>query len=239
MKAPLQIAWWSARRWGSVSGFQPRQSVPYSLTKKGFRYFSKNRAVFSGHHARGVLLVVGVVLGEVHLRERVEVRPLAAAGEARGDEVAQRVDGPQVATLLAVPGHHVLVLQVAVLVVDLVEELPGEQVGERAPAGHQVAEALLVDLPGLRAGEEVVLGGARPAVRRVVGAARPEVVPAPEVWLHLEDAVVVEAEHDEDAAALGLRQDPVEAPGGVEAVAGPVAPVPLDPERLAHIQSRM
>jgi len=43
--APLQTAWCRARKCGSVSGFQPFQSVPYSLTKKGFWYLSKKCAV--------------------------------------------------------------------------------------------------------------------------------------------------------------------------------------------------
>ena len=92
VKTPLQIAWCKARKCGSVSGFHPLQSVPYSLTKKGLWYFSKNRAVFCGHHLRRMLFVVGMVLGEVHLRQGVEVGPLAAAGEARGDQVPAGID---------------------------------------------------------------------------------------------------------------------------------------------------
>ena len=62
--------------------------------------------------------------------------------------------------------------------------------------------------------------------------AGPEVVAAPEIWLDLKDAVIVETEHDEDAAALGLGEDAIELPCVVLAVAKLVLAVPLEPESL-------
>jgi hypothetical protein len=50
----------------------------------------------------------------------------------------------EVGAHVAVPIDDVLVLEVFVDIVDLVEELPGQHIGKRAPAGDHVTEPLLV-----------------------------------------------------------------------------------------------
>src|ERR1035437_10484125 len=109
--------------------------------------------------------------------------------------MAERIDRPQSATHVAVPGEHITVLQVSVLVVNLIEELPGQDIRESPPARHDVAQPLFIQLLRLVAGKELVLYLARTTVRRIVGVAGPKVVPTPVVGLHLKDAVIRSEEH--------------------------------------------
>ena len=60
----------------------------------------------------------------------------------------------------------------------------------------------------------------------------PIIVPAPKVGFHFKDAVVVEAEHNEDAPAFGLGQDAIELPRVIHAVMDLVSALALDREGL-------
>ena len=62
--------------------------------------------------------------------------------------------------------------------------------------------------------------------------AQPKVIAAPKIGFHFKDAVIVQTEHDKDAAALGFGQDTIKPPGVIHMIIELVSPVPFEPEGL-------
>src|SRR5690606_3446656 len=55
-----------------------------------------------------------------------------------------------------------------------------------------------------------------------------EVVPTPEIGFHLEDAVVIEAQHHVDSASLRFRKHTIQPPSIVESISDLVLAIPFD-----------
>jgi hypothetical protein len=122
--------------------------------------------------------------------------------------------------------------------VHLVPELPGQQVGGRAPASHHVAETAAEELPRRLVAEEPERSVERSTVLGVVGIVRPL-----GVGVEREGSVVLDREHHVDVVSLGGLEHPVELPGAVETVVVvtqardhrvALAPQPLDAEGPAR-----
>jgi len=79
---------------------------------------------------------------EVELRQRPYLRTITVAGEARGDEVTKNIVGVQPPAHRPVPGRDIGGIEEGIIVVNLVEEFPSEQVLAVAIAGNEVAQAL-------------------------------------------------------------------------------------------------
>jgi len=93
----------------------------------------------------------------------------------------------------AVPGRDVRGFEEGVVIVDLIEEFPGEEVLAIAIARHEIAKPLLIELLRRRVGEEVVRNGTRAAVCQVIWVLGPVIVTAPVVGRDFEHPVIIQA----------------------------------------------
>src|ERR1035438_5604259 len=178
--------------------------------------------------ARRSGFVVRMVGREVELRQRPYLRTITVAGEARGDEVAKNIVAVQPRAHDPMPGGDIGGIEEGIVVVNLVEEFPGEQVLAIAIASNEVEQALLIKPSRRRIGEEIIGHPARATVGDVVWILRPIVVAAPRIGLRREHAVVVQTEQQINPALFGELKDIIQLPGGSETVIRPRVGAVLD-----------
>ena len=110
---------------------------------------------------------------KIKLRQGPDFRAIAVAGKAGRDEVAEPIVRMQPPTHQAVPCRDVRRVEEGVIVVDLVEELPGEQILTIAIARNEIAQPFLIELSRRDVREEVVRDDARAAIGEIVRILRP------------------------------------------------------------------
>ena len=144
-----------------------------------------------------VLVVVGVAvrLHNVDVLQLPELLGPGLAPEAGADQVPEGIDRAEVVGHLAVPGELDLVRRVGPAL-ELVAELPAEDVGAVTPSGDGVAEAFLVQRAGRVVGEPVAGRLAGAAVLGIERVALP--APLAEVLVRVHTHHVVEAQLPSD-----------------------------------------
>src|SRR5215472_1764529 len=91
----------------------------------------------------------------------------------------------------AVPGGYVGWVEIGIYIINLVEELPGEEVRAISISRDEISQPFLVNRLGEGVGEEGVLVHTRPTVHHVIGIVGPIIVAAPIVRDDLEHTVVI------------------------------------------------
>ena len=158
---------------------------------------------------------------KIELRQGPDFRAIAVAGKAGRDEVAEPIVRVQPRAHHAVPGRDVRGVEEGVVIVDLVEEFPGEEVLAVAIARHEIAKPLLIELLRRGVREEVVRNGTRAAVGQVIWVLRPVIVAAPHrIRLGDKHAVIIKAEQNIDPARFGKVKHVIQLPRGSKRVIG-------------------